>query len=96
MKTLVIGRTNFIGLPVIRQLHAMGNEVTVFHRGRTPAELPKGIQHLLGDRSQLTQMKSEFERLSPQVVLDMFPYTEADAIALMSISAYCRARCCYQ
>jgi nucleoside-diphosphate-sugar epimerase len=30
-------------------------------------------------------MKSEFERLSPQVVLDMFPYTEADAIALMNV-----------
>jgi nucleoside-diphosphate-sugar epimerase len=39
MKILVIGGTNFIGPPVIRQLHAMGNEVTVFHRGRTPADV---------------------------------------------------------
>lgn len=85
MKILVIGGTNFIGPVVVRQLYAMGHEVTVFHRGKTTAELPEGIQHILGDRSELTQMKSEFERLSPQVVIDMFPYTEADAIALMNV-----------
>ena len=85
MKILVIGGTNFIGPPVIRQLYAMGHKVTIFHRGKTTADLPNGIRHLLGDRSQLTQMKSEFKRLSPQVVLDMFPYTEADAIALMNV-----------
>ncbi|NHC36614.1 NAD-dependent epimerase/dehydratase family protein [Scytonema millei] len=85
MKILALGGTNFIGPPVVRQLSAMGHEVAVFHRGKTAAELPEGIQHLLGDRSELTQMKSEFERLSPQVVVDMFPYTEADAIALMNV-----------
>lgn len=85
MKILVIGGTNFIGPPVIRKLCAMGHEVTVFHRGKTAAELPKEVRHLLGDRSYLSQMKSELKHLSPQVVLDMFPYTEADAIALMNV-----------
>jgi len=63
----------------------MGHEVSIFHRGSTAADLPNGVRHLLGDRSHLTQMKSEFERLSPQVVIDMFPYTEVDAIALMNV-----------
>lgn len=85
MKILVIGGTNFIGPPVVKQLYAMGHEVTIFHRGKTATALPPQVQHLLGDRSHLTQMKSEFERLSPQVVIDMFPYTEADAIALMNV-----------
>jgi len=85
MKILVIGGTNFIGPPVVKQLHAMGHEVAIFHRGRTAAELPTDVRHLLGDRAHLTQMKSELKRLSPQVVIDMFPYTESDAIALMNV-----------
>jgi nucleoside-diphosphate-sugar epimerase len=85
MKILVIGGTNFIGPPVIQKLCEMGHEVTIFHRGKTAAELPKEVRHLLSDRSQLNQMQSELKHLSPQVVLDMFPYTEADAIALMNV-----------
>lgn len=84
MKILVIGGTNFIGPYVVHQLSAMGHEVTLFHRGKTTAELPTGVQHLLGDRSKLTDMKSEFERLAPQVVLDMIPYTEQDALTTMN------------
>lgn len=76
MKILVIGGTHFIGPPVVRQLSAMGHEVTVFDRGKTEAELPSDVHHLLGDRSKLADMKSEFEHLAPQVVLDMIPYTE--------------------
>lgn len=73
MKILVIEGTNFILSPVVRQLCQMGHEVSVFHRGRTTAELPANVRHLLGDRFELTQMKSQFEQISPQVVLDMFP-----------------------
>lgn len=40
MRILIIGGTNFIGPPVVCQLGAMGHEVTVFHRGKTKAELP--------------------------------------------------------
>lgn len=50
MKILMIGGTHFIGPPVVRQLTAMGHEVSVFHRGKTEAELPSDVHHLLGDR----------------------------------------------
>jgi pimeloyl-ACP methyl ester carboxylesterase len=43
MKILVIGGTNFIGPPVVHRLNAMGHEVTVFHRGKTTADLPQGV-----------------------------------------------------
>ncbi len=84
MKIMVIGGTHFIGPPVVRQLSAMGHEVSVFHRGKTEAELPEDVHHLLGDRSKLADMKSEFEHLAPQVVLDMTPYTEQDALTTMN------------
>ena len=36
MRVLIIGGTRFIGPEVVRQLHALGHQVTVFHRGQTP------------------------------------------------------------
>jgi nucleoside-diphosphate-sugar epimerase len=49
MKILVIGGTNFIGPPVVRRLCGMGHEVTVFHRGKSIAELPSDVHHILGE-----------------------------------------------
>ena len=61
----------------------MGHEVTVFHRGKTQAELPDRVHHLLGDRRYLSDFKGKFEQLAPEVVLDMFAYTQNDAQILM-------------
>ncbi len=83
MNILVIGGTNFIGPPVIRHLINMGHEVTVFHRGKTQAELPEQVNHLLGDRKDLNDFKSTFKQLGLEVVLDMFAYTQDDAQKLM-------------
>ena len=79
MKVLVIGGTNFIGPYVVRQLIDMGHEVTVFHRGQTTAELPEAVEWIKGDRNRLSDYKLEFQKLAPQVVLDMIPYTAKDA-----------------
>jgi nucleoside-diphosphate-sugar epimerase len=83
MNILVIGGTKFIGPPVVRRLVASGHDVTVFHRGQTHANLPDTVKHLLGDRAHLSDFKSDFQSLSPDVVLDMMPLTEADAQAVM-------------
>lgn len=84
MKILIIGGTNFIGPPVVHQLSAMGHEVTVFHRGKTTGDLPPGVNDIEGDRHNLAEFKSEFQRISPQVVLDMIPFTEQDARNLVN------------
>lgn len=84
MKILVIGGTNFIGPPVVYRLCEMGHEVTVFHRGKTHADLPLGVSYIQGDRKNMADFKSEFEHLSPQVVLDMIPFTEQDAKDLIN------------
>ena len=79
MKILVIGGTNFIGPYVVRQLIEMGHEVIVFHRGETEADLPQEVKWIKGDRHNLLEYKHEFQKLAPQVVLDMIPYTAKDA-----------------
>ncbi|BAY82002.1 putative NAD-dependent epimerase/dehydratase [Calothrix parasitica NIES-267] len=85
MKILIIGGTNFIGPSVVHQLVIMGHDVTVFHRGKTKADLPENVHHIFGERSQIRDYKSEFENLSPDVVVDMICYTESEARMLMDV-----------
>lgn len=84
MQIVVIGGTRFIGPFVVKRLHAQGHEVTLFHRGKSKAELPGGITHVLGDRNNLTDFQSEFKRIKPDVVLDMIPITEQHAQQVMN------------
>ncbi len=84
MRILVIGGTSFIGFYVVHQLSAMGHEVTVFNRGQTQADLPLGVKHIQGDRLHLADLRSDFVRLAPQVVLDMILYTEPDAVTMVN------------
>jgi nucleoside-diphosphate-sugar epimerase len=79
MKILVIGGTNFIGFNVVLQLIEMGHEVTVFNRGETQTNLPKEVKWIKGNRHNLLEYKHEFQKLAPEVVLDMIPYTAKDA-----------------
>ena len=83
MKILVIGGTGFIGTPVIKRLINAGNEVTIFHRGETNTEFSHEVSHIFGDRQQVNHFVREFERISPEVVLDIIPYVEQDAVGVM-------------
>lgn len=83
MHVLLIGGTNFIGPFVVRQLVAQGHDVTLFHRGQTQAELPDTVEHILGDRRNLIDYQSHFFQRRPDVVIDMIPASEQDAIDVM-------------
>ncbi|MGF1674652.1 MAG: NAD-dependent epimerase/dehydratase family protein [Rivularia sp. (in: cyanobacteria)] len=85
MKILIIGGTNFIGPFLVRHLLTMGHDITLFHRGKTKADLPDNLHQIYGDRSQLQDFKREFESLSPDVVVDMICYTESNARMLINL-----------
>ncbi|PYT06707.1 MAG: NAD-dependent dehydratase [Acidobacteria bacterium] len=84
MKVLIIGGTRFIGTRVVRRLIEEGHEVTVFHRGQTNSEIPGSVQHILGERDNLSGFASEFARIAPDIVLDMICYNEQEAETLMN------------
>jgi nucleoside-diphosphate-sugar epimerase len=83
MRVLLIGGTGFIGVRVLRRLHDEGHELMVFHRGQTEYPLPPAIRQVLGDRRALPSFVTTFRHFSPQVVLDVIPYSEQDALELM-------------
>src|SRR5262245_22357280 len=85
MRVLVIGGTRFIGPRLVRRLAAAGHEVAVFPRGQTNAVLPPAVRSVLGDRHRLADHAGEFRRFGPEVVVDMIPFTEADALSLVAV-----------
>jgi nucleoside-diphosphate-sugar epimerase len=84
MRILIIGGTGFIGSYVLRRLLGEGHSVAIFHRGQSGSDLPREALRITGDRRRLAEYGGEFDRFGPQVVLDMIPYSEEDARALMA------------
>ncbi len=50
MKILILGGTKFVGRHITNAALAQGHTVTLFHRGRTNAELFPHVEKLYGDR----------------------------------------------
>ncbi len=50
MRILVVGGTRFVGRHLVEAALAAGHDVTLFHRGRTGADLFPDLDHRLGDR----------------------------------------------
>ena len=50
-KILILGGTGFIGPHMVSYAIERGHDVTIFTRGRSPAELPSEVEHLIGDRN---------------------------------------------
>jgi nucleoside-diphosphate-sugar epimerase len=84
MRILSIGGTGFIGAHVLRRLVGDNHDVAVFHRGKTPAELPHGVQSIHGDRKNLSAFAPDFRKFAPDLVLDVTPYVEQDALTVMN------------
>lgn len=84
MRVLIIGGTGFIGSCVLRRLIGEGHSVAVFHRWLSGGDLPREALRIIGDRRRLADCGGEFDQFGPRVVLDMIPYVEEDARALMA------------
>jgi nucleoside-diphosphate-sugar epimerase len=76
MRVLFLGGTSLTGPYAVRRLHALGHQVTVFHRGEHEADFPSGVQHIHG---ALADSARELLDAAPDVVVHMWAMTEADA-----------------
>jgi 2'-hydroxyisoflavone reductase len=52
MRILMIGGTRFIGRHVVASALDRGHRVTIYHRGRTGADLYPDVEHRFGDRNE--------------------------------------------
>ena len=66
---LVLGGTGFTGPHQVRYAVARGHKVTVFNRGRRQADIPKEVEHLIGDRNN--DLKSLQGNRKWDVVIDV-------------------------
>lgn len=85
MRVLIIGGTRFIGPHVVRELHARGHDIALFHRGRTEAEIPREVKQIFGDRRSVRDYAASLIEHSPHVVVDMIPISETDAKGVVSL-----------
>lgn len=79
MRILIIGGTRFLGPYVIRRLLEQHHEITMFNRGETMSGMTPRVNHIRGDRENILSFSGDFERISPDVVIDMIAYTESGA-----------------
>ncbi len=64
MRVLVIGGTQFVGRAVVEAFLARGDQVTIFHRGKTNPGLFDGVVNILGDRNvdaDLASLEGEYD-----------------------------------
>ena len=84
-RVLVIGGTRFIGRLTCEAALAAGAEVTLLHRGQTPApHLAEGsVRHVYGDRHDRAALAQAFAR-DYDAVLDMIAYRAEDVAPLLT------------
>jgi nucleoside-diphosphate-sugar epimerase len=83
MKVIAIGATGFIGRHVLTKLVEAGHEVAVLHRGTTPFPARSRVMEILGERSTIRELRSEFRKWSPDVAIDMILSSAAQARATL-------------
>lgn len=79
----MIGGTGFISAYVAQQLLANSHELTIFHRGETQSTVSGPVAEVLGDRKQLASYRQTFQRISPEIVIDMIAMYEDDGRQLV-------------
>lgn len=76
MRVLVLGGTGLTGPFLVRRLHALGQEVVVFHRGSHQADLPSGVLRMQGS---MAHPPAALRDLAADVVVHMWLMNEPDA-----------------
>lgn len=85
MKVLVMGGTQFNGFALVQELARTGHDVTIVNRGRTQAQLPRGVKRLTCDRTDHAAMRSVLGTLSFDCVFDISAYRPEDVQLMVDI-----------
>jgi len=85
MTLFLVGGTGFIGRHVTKRLAMAGHTITVFHRGETTPDLPPTVDTARGNRDDTDALRTALDAVAPDVVVDVIPYIEAQAAALMDV-----------
>jgi len=83
MKIAFIGGTRFIGRAASEQALQCGHEVFALHRGVHVNDVV-GAESILVDRSDTCAMRSVFQRLRPEVIIETRSLTKADADGIVN------------
>jgi nucleoside-diphosphate-sugar epimerase len=80
---LVIGGTGFVGRRVVEELMRAGGEVLLLHRGENEPESLAECEHLHADRAQFASVAADVRSFGPDVAIDAYALTRADAEAVV-------------
>ena len=85
MKVLVMGGTRFHGLALVHELVRHGHDVTIFNRGQTEAQIPRGVRRLYGDRTDHDGMREVFANEEFDAIQDISGYTPEDVEIMVEL-----------
>ena len=79
MKVLIIGGTGLISTAITRTLIARGDNVVLYNRGQTAADIPEGCTTIIGNRKDYSAFEAQMaEAGSFDAVIDMIGFGPAD------------------
>lgn len=80
LNVLVMGGTRFNGRACVYELYRAGHRVTVFNRGKSADDLPRGIERLQGDRHDAAALRDVLGNREFDCVVDVSAYTLTDDV----------------
>lgn len=104
MKILAIGAAGFLGTFIVRELLAMGHDVTVSDCRRETPELPRGAAYAFGDVTDAKAVRDLVEKERPEVIINLAglltglcarePFRALDVNVMGMAHVLEAARCC--
>jgi nucleoside-diphosphate-sugar epimerase len=85
MRALIIGGTRNLGPNIVQALLEAGYQVSVFNRGLTAEDLPRDIERLRGDRTDISQLRAALGGREFDLVVDTTLYTGPEAQAAVEL-----------
>lgn len=95
MRVFIIGGTQLSGPSLVRNLLRMGHQVTMFHRGNHPENVPAGAEQIIAppqpgpveDRFHLREFTHQFRVIKPDAAVHMMAMVREDAEAFVEVFA---------